>query len=315
MFKNILILLTMIFMAKSYAQVQTGYLGGAEVNSTGLVEVANLRCMGEECIADGQTFMLPFSIELEGNMSGADIANAEVFLTSVMKQEFNEKIKAFDYKGGLKLFGVQLETTGTTFNDTKLLSVNVVRTEFVEQVDLSKDGKKRIIFNLYGQIGISKLTKKFDEYSEAHGDLVEQDHGVRPELTEMNNSFGSTTDIGAAINFQLNNLEISGYTRFMTHTSNNLFGGTADANGIVNKTRYNTFQLGLDLQYNVHTGKNGRQLFIFTNVEYGRYQHSLISGQGDLNIHSMPSATKDLNFKVGIRYTLPTFKKRSKKRF
>lgn len=312
MIKNFIILVTMIFMAKAYSQVQRGGIISAEANSSGLFEVANLKCMGEECIADGQTFMLPFTVEVEGTIDSIDIANAEVYLASIARKEFNNKLKAFDYKGGVKLFGVQTEALGVNQTSTKLLSVNVVRTEYVEYIDLSEDGKTRLIFNLYGSFGFAKLTNQFDEYSQSHTDLVEEDHGVQPEFTNMNNDFGTKVDVGASITFQINRLQVAGYARAMTHTSNNIMGGNTDANGILNQTRHNTYQLGIDLQYNIYNFNNGGSLYIFSNVEYGKYQHSLISGQGGVNIHSLPPAAKELNFTVGVRYTLPTFKKKRK---
>ena len=77
MIKNIVILITMIFMAKAYSQVQTGYIASIEANSTGLFEIANLKCLGEDCIADGQTFVLPFTIESEGTINSLNIVNIE----------------------------------------------------------------------------------------------------------------------------------------------------------------------------------------------------------------------------------------------
>lgn len=314
MLKNLIILVTMIFMAKAYSQIKPAYLAGTEANSSGLFEIANLKCMGEECIADGQTFMLPFTVEIEGSINSINLANAEIYLASVARNEFNQKLKAFDYKGGVKLFGVQSEAVGVNQNATQLLSVNVVRTEYVEYIDLSQDGKTRLVFNLYGSFGFAKMTNQFDEYSQTHLDLVNEDHGVTPENTIMNNDFGTKVDIGASITFQIQKLQIAGYARAMTHTSNNIMGGNADNNGLVNQTRLNTVQLGLDLQYNVYNFKNGGNLFLFTNIEYGRYHHSLISGMNDIDINSMPGSTKELNFKVGVRYTLPTFKRKKKKK-
>lgn len=312
MMKNIIILVCMIFMVKAYSQVKKTPLVDAEVNSTGLFEVANLRCLGSDCIADGKTFMLPFTLEVEGTIDSIDIANAELYLTQVIREEFNSKLKAFDYKGGLKLFGIQTEALGVDENSTRLLSLNVVQTEYVEYIDLSSDGKIQLVFNIYGNFGISKLTNQFDRYSPEQQDLIEQEHGVIPQTDLMNNAFGTKVDVGASVVFLINKLEVTGYARAMGHTSNNLFGGRADSNGLVNQTKYNTVQLGLDFQYNVYTSKNGGQLYLFANAEYGSYQHSLYSGKNGVAFSNLPPAGKELTFRVGVRYTLGQFKRRGR---
>lgn len=314
MIKNLIILVAMIFMTKAYSQTKPAYLGGAGLGSDGIIEIANLQCEEDNCSASRQTFILPFSIEIDGNLDGVGIGNAEIYLTSIMKSKFNNKIKAMEYKGGIKFFGVQLEGLGAEFSSTNMLSINILSTEFVEVINLDDSGNKKIVFNLIGTFGASKLTDEYSRYSDNHIQQSQSLFGTSPEAENMNTDFGTKIDIGASITFAIERLEITGYARSMSHKSNHLISDRVDANGLVNKSFHNTFQTGLDLQYNIHTGKEGGQLFVFTIAQYERYNTTLVSQLRNMNTTSFQPIDKAINFQVGVRYTLPTFKKKRKKR-
>lgn len=309
MLKSYILLIAIAYglTPKSYAQLSS--VAGMSAASNGLVEVANLQCMGAPCVAEGKSFLLPFTIEFEADATMVDMANIEIYLTNIVNQQFNEKLKAYDYQGGVKIFGVQSESLGAGNNTTKLLSINVIKTEFVQYLDLSADGKKRVVFNIYGSFGVAKLQSQFQTLSPEIIAEIENYFGMTPTSTDMNTDFGTKLDLGASITFQINNLEIGGYARVLPHRSNSILGSKLDANALSNNTSFNAIQLGIDLQYVIYSGKRG-DLFLFSTLEYGSYSNSMSVGQSNLSHIVKPPTTKEFVFKAGLRYTLPTFRKR-----
>jgi hypothetical protein len=273
MFKSALVLILFSAVMNVYGQITP--LAATEINSDGLIKVSDISCFQNSCTEDGQVLVLPFALEIEGSEE-ITIANIEMYLAHIITKEFKTKLKAYKYSGGVKLFGIKLDEFGAEDVSNRLLSINIASVNFIGETSISADGKKKLLFNLSATLGAAKPLRQFPQLSQS-------------ELEYIEDQFGLRQNIYASITFEMDKVQITGY-------------GMIDKVHLGN-TNIKTKSLGVELQYNLNFKRRG-DLSIFAGIEYATHNR---------NSSIALKPITELVFKTGLRYTLPSFKKKSRK--
>jgi hypothetical protein len=311
MFKQILILIVFALAVRSYAQVSPEY--AIEVDSDGLVPIANINCGDGPCIPEGESFLLPFSVVVNTDMDDVYLDRMEIYLLGILNESFGDKVGAVRTGGSIKLFGLETNKFPTQTNDTDLLFLNLAKTEFIAEVKLDDKGKKRLEFMLHGSFGVAKAKNVATQLTQDEIDNIQDTLNLQMQDTSINNGFGAATKMGGAISLQLSRITLTGYADIMVTKTNSIFGGNYNYQGFNNHHNFNSFNTGIELEVNIFDNNKGR-LSIFSGIDYGSYNYSATSKfdhrNGNVSTISMPNkGYKELLFTTGLRFTLPSFRR------
>jgi hypothetical protein len=319
-------LLTILFLLIpfiSFAQdphhsgdTQPGEFGQIYEKEVGIHTGNGITKLGEFSFHDthSKTFVLSGNIYFAGHldleMVGYD--RFQLFLLNTINHHAS-KIQGVEFETGVKLFGVENQPFGAEPGSSlKFLRVNFTQVDFVSVVNLDKTGAKKIHFKAIAKLGMSKMNQDLATLSESQLHNFQQFFQESQAQIDPNAcKWGAHSSVALGIEFELGKFLINTYAEYnYDHALNTLHKNGVDLfdfnYGMHEK------KVGIEVEYTLFDKSKYGKLDIFTSAEY----YNLTQNVYDINDEFVTKNidTHGMLFKVGLKYTLPHYNSRKKRK-
>lgn len=276
----------------------------------GVVEIAHLKTLKN---IDTSILLLPGSIYLAGHTGHMDTMGYDrftSFLLNVMNHHATN-LRGVQLETGVKILGFEQQPFGAEPGSTlKFLRVNFTEIDITSVVDLDDKGNKKIHFVLAAKLGMSKQNESLAALS-AEEEMIAQDLFQCYDCEAMTNnaSWGAHQSFGAAIELEYKRLLVKTYAEI-----NRDFSTVMMNNNAHNNLNYMMVEkkVGIEVEYNVLDLGRAGHINLFTSLEYYNLNQDLTYPNSAIPVSNRIN-TDGLLYKIGIKYNLGTFKKKSKK--
>lgn len=318
-----LLLLTLSLPFISYAQdhgssheTKPGEFGQIYEKEVGIDTGNGIASLGKFSYKNthSKTFLLSGNIYLAGHldlqMVGYD--RFQLFMLNMINHH-GSKIKGVEFETGVKLFGVENQPFGAEPGSSlKFMRINFTEVEVVSIVDLDGSGTKKVHFKAVAKLGMSKMNHDLASLSESQLHLMQEVfHNPEGSVNPDNCDWGAHSSIGVGVEFELGKFLINTYAEYnYDRAANTLMH--ADEPLYDFKYGMHEKKVGVEIEYELFDKSKYGRLNVFTSAEYYNLTQNVYSIDSQFLTKNID--THGMLFKVGVKYTLPTFGKKKKKK-
>ncbi len=275
----------------------------------GIVELGHIKHNN----AETEVFVLTGNIYLAGHMD-LDMVGYDRFQLYLLNliNHHNSKLFGMKLETGIKVFGVENQPFGAEPGSSlKFMRINFTELEIVTVKDIGSSGDKKIHFKVSAKLGSSKVNSDLANLNEDQLRKLKDVFDCSSCIRDSRQNWGASSSMGVSIELELGKVLINTYAEYNYDRSRSqLYSG----DNLAYDFNYGMHEkkAGVEVEYSLFANERIGHLNLFTSAEYYNLKQNVYDVNNTLIQKNI--STQGMLFKVGVKYTLPIFGKKKKRK-